>query len=307
MRKTLLTFLLLVAFACGPPSVENPSRKENRFPGGVNVPVVFLVNEWAGKPKILASGWLVEGSSGVIFSAKHFTDEFMGNTIELGGSECKAFIAGKVYDCVVLRVPPLRDVVVMKLKGSFDPNQLPKPYKIATEKVKVGEKLFIQGFHPHPRWVSESNKKEGFHDKFVPIMKFFYEFRLVDPLAQREIVFDSLESKVIITNEHIRINSGHNDPLGDVKYKANEYIKVKTVRNHKFSFGGLSGGVAIRINKNGDKEAVGIVTAEEAVRWDYDKKGKLIDKKIRVSVAELILITPIESVKELYEYARTLR
>lgn len=301
-------FLLsLLLIGCKPSPVENVYRKENRFQGGLNLPVAFLVSEWAGKPRILASGWLIEGSSGVLFSARHFSDAFVDDVVELGGSECKAFMGVRVYDCLVAQVPPLRDAVDLKLKGSFDPGQLPKPYKIATEKAKVGEKLFIQGFHPHPLEITDSNRKDGLNDKLIPILKDFYEFRMADPLVQKEIVFDNLEAKVIGINERIRINSEQHDPLGNLKFEVNEYIKVVTVRNHKFSFGGLSGGVAIRLNSGGEAEAVGIVTGEKPVRFGYDKKGQVIDKTEHIAIYDTILITPIHSVKDLYEYARTLR
>lgn len=307
MRRTVFLLIIVFFWGCQPPPVENVYRKESRFQGGLNVPVAFLVNEWASKPKILASGWLIEDSPGVLFSARHFIDAFMGDVVELGGSECKAFMNGRVYDCLVVQVPALRDAVVLKLKGFSDINQLTKPYKIATEKVKIGETLFVQGFHPHPSEVTRSNAKDGFNDFLVPILKDFYELRVADHFLKREVVFDNLKTRVVSINERLRIATDDYDPLGDIRFRANEFIKVITVRNHKFSFGGLSGGVALRFNSKGEAEAVGIVTAERPVRFEYDKKGQLMNKAEPRAVSDTILITPIHSVKDLYEYAKTLR
>ena len=309
MRPLIKLVLILCIFivGCNAPLVENIYRKKSRFNGGLNVPVACLASEWAGKLRSMGSAWLIDGGNGVLFSAKHVIDVFIGDIIELGGSECKVFMGGKVYDCVVVRVPPLRDAVVIKLKG-FDIKSLPKPYKVAEEKVKIGEKLFIEGFHPHPIEITASNMKDGIKDSLIPILKDFYEFRSADPERQKEISFDSLEAKVVSVDEHIRVNDQEHDALGELKFNVNEYIKVITVRNHKFSFGGLSGGVAVRINSKGEKEAVAIVTAERPVRFEYDKKGQSIDKSVvKIAVFDTILLTPIHSVKELYEDKMILR
>lgn len=297
-------FLALILTACKPPPVENVYRKESRYPGGLNVPVAYLTSEWGGEPRVMASGWLIEGSNGVLSSAKHFSDVFIRSLIELGGGECKSFIASKVYDCIIVQVPPLRDAVILKLLGSLNMAELPKPYKIFMGKLRVGDKLFIQGFHPHPTEITKSNRKDGVIDQVIPILKNFYEVRMADPLEQKEIVFDSLEAKVVDLNFRARVYGEDNSRLGNLRFETNTFIKVITVRNHKFSFGGLSGGVAIKLNEKGEPEAVGIVTAERPVRFEYDKKGQVVDRSVKMAVFDTIMITPITSVKELYEYAR---
>lgn len=307
MRKVLLTFLLLAVSACNSPPVENVYRKESRFPGGLNVPVAFLVNEWGGKPRVLASGWLIDGGNGTLFSARHFTDTFMNDIIELGANECKVFLRGRIYTCITVLVPPLRDAVVLKLFGSFNLEELPKPYKISTTKLAVGDRVFVQGFHPHPFGVTRSNLADGLKDLIVPILKTFYELRGADLSRQKEVVFDSLEAVVVDINAHIKVDHKESDLLEEIKFQANKYIKVVTVRNHKFSFGGLSGGVAIRINDQGVLEAVGIITAERPERLEYDKKGQLEGGSVHEIVSDTLLITPIASVKDLYEYARKKR
>lgn len=297
-------YLFVLVSACNAPSVENVYRKEGRFPGGLNVPVAFLVSEWAGKPRILASGWLIDGGNGTLFSAKHFTDVFMNNTIELGANECKIFLAGKVYTAIVAQVPPLRDAVVLKIIGQFNQSELPKPYKIPTTRVRVGDKVFVQGFHPHPSEVINSNMLDGLNDLIVPILKNFYELREADPSRQREVVFDNIEATVVDINFHAAVENQQTDPLGKFKFKYNEFIKVVTTRNHKFSFGGLSGGVVVKINEKGEPEAIGIVTAESPARYEHMKiPGGMLVRQ----VVDTMDITPIYSVKDLYDYARQMK
>jgi len=304
VRKILPLFLLLAISACNSPPNENSYRKEGNYPSNINVPVAFLVSEWAGKPRVLASGWLIDGGNGTLFSAKHFSDVFVNNIVELGANECKVFLSGKVYSCAVVQVPPLRDAVVLKLLGPFSPEELPVPYKISTTKLKVGDKVFIQGFHPHSSEITKSNMADGLKDVIVPILKTFYDLREADPLKQRETVFDSLEATVVKIDDHVRINHQEDSSLDEVKFKKNEYIKVVTTRNHKFSFGGLSGGVVVRISDKGVPEAVGIVTAERPERLKYNKKGHLEGKPTLEIVSDTIDVTPIYTVKDLYEYAR---
>ena len=299
---------LLLAINCSPPPVENIYRKHGIFPGGINVPVAFLVNEWAGKAKVMGSAWLIDGGNGVLFSAKHVVDAFLNDRIELGGSECKIFLYGRVYDCVVARVPPLRDAVVLKLTSPFNSSELPKPYKIATEKVKIGDKLFIQGLHPHPKEIRDANEREGFKDTVMPIFRTFYELRAGNECVDTEIVFDSLEAKVVELGLHIKIDDQGDSPMDKLKYDANSYFRVETSRNHKFSFGGLSGGGAVRLNKDGEPEAVGIVTAERPVILDYDENGDLVSPcGMPPMVSNTMMITPIESVADETEYARRMR
>ncbi len=307
-----MVLLLFVVSACNPPPVENVYRKENRFPGGVDVPVAFLVSEWAGKPRVMASGWLIDGGNGALFGVKHFTDTFMNRVIELGANECKMFLGVRVYTCFIDQVPPLRDAVVLKILDSFNPSELPKPYKIATTKLKIGDKVFIQGFHPHSSEITESNLTDGFKDLVVPILKTFYELREADFAKQREVVFDNLEGiRVKPDPDFVR-----NDPLLSdedknalLEYENDSYIKVVMKRDHKFSFGGLIGGVAL--NEKG--EAVGIITAQDILRFEYDEDGFLVDPfghaifPIKKQLFNTIYITPIESIIDLYDYARQMR
>ena len=83
MLKFALTSLIFM-FACGPPPAENIYRKERRFPSNVNVPVALVAAEWGGKPRVMGSAWLIEGSRGIfdvkvdgkLVYSKHKTHKF---------------------------------------------------------------------------------------------------------------------------------------------------------------------------------------------------------------------------------------
>lgn len=313
MKRISLTLLAVFVLGCDSPPVENLYRKERRFPGGLNVPVALIAAEWGGKPRVMGSAWLIDGGRGTLFTAKHVTDTFMNNTIELGANECKVFLNGKVYGCVVVQVPPLRDAVVLKIIGSFGLAELPTSYKISTTKLDVGDKIYIQGFHPHPSEITKSNRADGLEDLVVPILETFYELREADPSRQKEIVFDNLEGKRVKSDpDSIRNNLflDGEQKKALLQYENNSYIKVVTIRDHKFSFGGLSGGVAL--NEKG--EAVGIITAQDPFRLEFDKDGFFFDPfggglmvTVKKQHFDIIYVTPIESVKDLYDYARQVR
>ena len=312
MRKILSTFLLLAVTACNPPPADNIYRKEGRFPGGLNVPVSLIVIEWGGKIRVMGSGWLIDGGGGAQFSAKHVTDALMNSPIELGVNECKVFLGGRVYTCFVDRVPSERDAIVLKMFDHINLAELPAPYKIAATKLKVGDKVFVQGFHPHPKEIRDEDEKEGFKDFVVPILKTFYELREADPLRQTEVVFDNLEGRRVKPDlDSIRSNPllRNEEKKALLEYENDSYIKILMARDHKFSFGGLSGGVAL--NEKG--EAVGIITAQNPLRFEYDKDGFSIDPfghltiTIKKQLFDTIYVTPIESVKDLYDYARQIR
>lgn len=296
---------MVFAAACGPPPVENIYRKGGYFPDGLNVPVAPLVIEWAGKVRVMGSAWLIEGGEGVLFSAKHVTDALMGGQIELGGRECKIFLNSSAYDCIVVRVSPHKDAVVLKLASPFKSSELPKPYKIGTEGVRVGDWVSIQGFHLHPKEIRDANEREGFKDTVIPIFRTFYGLRFGNECVDTEVVFDSIRARVTGSDIHIQVDDQENNPMGKLKYAVNTYFGVTTLRNHKFSFGGLSGGVVFRSSEGGEPEVVGIITAEKPVKLEYDKEGNLISPcGMPPMVADTIMVTPIESVTDLIEYAK---
>lgn len=309
----ILALCFLILTSCKPPQEEkNTFRGEGRFEGGLDVPVAFLVNELAGQPRIMASGWLIEGSKGILFSAKHFTDDFMGKTIELGGGECKAFIKNMVLDCSVLQVPPIRDAVVLELRGpQAYLDLLPKPYQISYEKINYGDTLVIQGLHPHPLLISELNEVEGFKDYSIPILRDYYGIRMADPVQKNEVVFDGLKGRVVKPDPVAVLRNpllNDEEKKAMLQYENDSYIKVVMARDHKFSFGGLSGGVVL---KNG--KAVGVITAQDPFRFELDKRGFFSVPglgrvaNIKAQHFDVIYITPVGSVRELAEYGKRVR
>ncbi len=309
--KVCLILASLILSSCGPPPVENPYRKEMRYEGqSFDVPVGFLTSEWHGQVRILASGWLIEGGEGTLMSAKHFSDAFMKDLLDLGPSECKAFLNRKVYSCFAIRVPSVRDAVVLKL---LDYGKEPVgAYRISLSKPKIGDKLHIQGFHPHPPEIIESNLKDGFKDVQIPILKNFYELRGKQLKNTGEVVFDNLAATVIKPDPGALINNRlllPEEKRESLKYENDSYIKVLMDHDHKFSFGGLSGGVAL----NDSGEAVGVITAQDILRFDSEEK-KSKDEHHNFSIItrknqkfDIIYITPIGSVMDIVNYARLTR
>lgn len=311
MLVSLFVLLVSISASCKPAPVENVYRKEGRFPDGVNAPVAPLAVEWAGKMRTMGSAWLIEGSRGKLFTATHVVDGFFRRQVSMGGRECKIFLDGRAYDCVVDRRAPLSDAAVLRIVSQYELAELPRPYKIALEEAKVGDEVFIMGFHPHPREITEANERDGFSDRTVPIFRTFYEQRFGNRCSASEVVFDVLKAKVVGINEPVDFGEEERkkDPLGELKYSVNMYFSVETERNHKVSFAGLSGGMAVRLDKESESwEVVGLITAENPLELEYDESGALISPCGKSGViADTLWVTPIAAVMDLVEYARQIR
>ncbi len=253
---------------------------------------------------VLASGFVVDRQKGIFMTAKHFTDAVEGS----GSDSFKLFTNGMAYDAYVMKVPPLRDAALVRLEGKFDPKDISAPYHLASVPLKKGDTVFFQGMHPHPCPVRNSNAADGFPDIIVPILKDYYGIMMRDCLHESEIVFDDLESNVVDLNSHILLNAAEKDAkLGRILYDANFYYRLKTKRNHKFSFGGLSGGPAL----NAKRELVGLNTAEEAARFKFTpepQKEKNSSAGIKIEkVEDTLFITPIGTVQDLFDYAKSVK
>ncbi|MEK9180449.1 MAG: hypothetical protein AAB897_03495 [Patescibacteria group bacterium] len=289
IRVLLLIAVLISATACG--KTPEPRRKSYNHTWPQR-PVALVVAEWNGRPYIIASAFSID-ESGRFFTAKHFTDELFS----LGIETCTLFYNGSVYEASVAKIPPLRDAAALTINGKFDPSPYPMPYKRTARKLKVGEKVFIEGFHPHPFYIREANAAEGFPDTVISILKDYYGIEMHDKNRESEIVSDRLEARVLATREKIKL-AGKDDEWGKVKDDINYYIKVKTDRNHKFSFGGLSGGPVT----NGRGELIGLITAEQVVRMEFDDRGMLINPFAAQfkAVSDTTYVTPIEEILDLY-------
>lgn len=315
MRKILpLIFLFCgLLIACNPPPElnRNEYREENRFPQDFKGTGAYLVLEWNGKsPHIMASGNLINREKGIFRTAKHFTDAFGS----LGVDYCKVFFNGKVYRATLIRVPPIRDAALIKLLPPFDVDDFPELLPVASEMPKLGDKIYVQGFHPHAYSIRQANKTEGFPDKEINIFETYYGQVVKDLSKESQVVFDNLEGIRVMPNLEAILK---NKLLDDEQKKAylelenDRYIKVLTARDHKFPFGGLSGGVAL----NDKGEAFGVITAQDIFRFELDEHGLFsMPGGGEVSVIEIkkqfwdtIYITPLDSIKELDEYVKDIR
>ncbi|MDP3792959.1 MAG: hypothetical protein Q8Q89_04525 [bacterium] len=316
MRKFSLGFLPVLIFcaiyssACDPPpdANRNEYREESRFPQDFKTTGAYLVLEWNGrKPWVMASGNLVDREKGIFRTAKHFTDEFG----KLGLDYCKVFFNGKVYRANLVRVPPLRDAALIKIFSSFSPDDFPKLLPVAKEIPKFGDKIYIQGFHPHLYKIRKINEEEGFSDKMVPIFETYYGVVDKDLNRETQVVFDDLEGRVIRPDpesvfKNKFLTAEQKKDLLEVEN--DKYTKVLMKRDHKFSFGGLSGGVAL----NDRGEIVGVITAQNPLKFEYDKhgfffipgEGQVEITEIKKQLWDTIYITPINSIKDLNEYIK---
>ena len=312
MIRKIFPVIFLCLSACSPPPDPNRNeyRTENRYPQDFKTTGAFLVLERNGKsPEIMASGNLADKKKGIFRTAKHFTDEFGA----LGVEYCKVFFNGKVYKANLVRVPPIRDAALIRLVPPFSSDDFPDPIPIASEMPKIGDKVYIQGFHPHAYKIRQENKEEGFLDKEVNIFETYYGQVTKDMERESQVVFDNLEGRVVKSDpDAVRKNSHlkEEEKASLLSLEDGSYMKILTIRDHKFSFGGLSGGIAL--NEKG--EAVGEITAQDISRFEYDERGQFIPELGNVTITSIkdqlfdtMYVTPLDSIKELEEYIKNLR
>ncbi len=232
-----------IVTGCGPPGSNlNIYQEAKRYQQNTNVREALFIRERNGTPFILASAFLIDKQKGRFASAKHFVGS------ESDG-QCKIFFNGHVYDGFLLNLPPITDLAIVQILGSFDTKSFPEPYKIA-EYVNVGDKIFVRGIHPHPLTL-QKNKI------ILPIFRDYYGL----VRNGNEFVFDDLGGKITklnvpIQNKRIR---GSPETLAEV---TNLYTELKTTEEHRLSidrgFGGLSGGPTV----NERNELVGVNSNE---------------------------------------------
>ncbi len=311
MRRLCFALCLLVLFACNAPPELNKNKyhEENIFPQDFKNTEAYLVLEWNGKkPWIMASGSLRNKEKGIFSTAKHFTDEFG----RLGLDYCKVFFNGKVYKARLVQVPAIRDAALIRLIPPFSSNDFPEPLPIASESPKMGDKIYAEGFHPHTYDIRKQNKAEGFPDKEVDILETYYGQITKDLSKESQVVFDNLEGTRVKPDPKLLIqnpNLSDEQKKGMLEYENDRYIKVLTARDHRFSFGGLSGGAAV----NNNNEIVGVITAQDVFRFEFDEKGFFFDpgvglvKEIKKQLFDTIYVTPTDSIKDLEEYAKNIK
>lgn len=293
MNKLFWVLISSLIISCGP----SPKKAENNGCGERTVPpqdfktdVAWIVMEWNCKPGGYGSGFLIDREHGAFYTNKHVVNEFNG----YGKGSHKIYFNGKFYNAEVVKVPPLRDAAIVRITDKFDPSEFPEPAPIAKQKVKVGDMVVNEGFHVHPYLTVESNKGQGYEERIVPIWDKYYNLGTKNIEKRTVIVFERIKGRVFKTDQAGEL--GDRTMIGEARELANTYIMVKADKDHKLSFGGLSGSVV----KNTKGEIVGIHSM--GPNEEFEKAEKIGDVQYLNRVYKTFGFIPIESVVDLKQY-----
>lgn len=272
MKKLAYVLCLFMFVSCVQPQKEKSGNTyQQNFKSGIAV----FIRERNGQPVKLASAFLIDKQRGVFASAKHFVG------IESDG-RAKIFFNGKVYNGFLLKLPAITDLVLIGIDGRFNPAEFPEQLKIA-EKITKGEKVFVQGIHPHKL---DKNSEQKTALIYTGLYRMTWQ--------KEDCIFDSLEAEIIKTDGEIA-NKSINGESQEFPI-SNTFIELKTANDHKFSFAGLSGGPTV----NAVGEVVGVNSNEKpAVQADVteDEDNKQIKIKISVSWNTMNIVPATELVK----------
>lgn len=238
MRKILPFLFLFVLIACGPPKDHLTDYQKTRtYPieGKCVEPVAAVVIERNGRfdvQRATGSASLEIKETGIFSTANHvvFLD-----------TEYKLFFCGRVYKARRILDPGISDVGFLKITDSFDPATFPEPYELA-ESVQRGEPVFIRGIHMHPEKLQEG--KIIHH-----IVREYYG--LTDTA---EFVYDDLSALITEKDVLIPNSSFENQEMGGLGDVVLNNFSARAIHDHKFSFGGLSGGPTV--NRMGQKVGI---------------------------------------------------
>lgn len=299
----LLCFIFVFSCRSGNNSV-NVENKSRTYPCSrdLKTDVAWIVLEWNGKPVYggYGSGFLIDKEKGGFFTNKHVSDMFDA----LGKGSHKIFFNCEVYNAKIVKTSSLADAALVQITDTFNPLNFLDPAPFSKEKAKIGGKIIVEGFHPHPYWIRESDKEEGYKFPLTHIYKDYYNLGTKNLEKEQEVVFEKLEAVITAIDQKFKIKGQGSGIVQGLRESANLYIEIQTTKNHKFPFSGLSGTV-VR-NKKG--ETVGIFTAGPEVEYDPETKKELPDGSfLAKQVFRTAYITPIESVKDLRLYLESKR
>ena len=300
LQIPLILLCFIFIFSCRPGKNNANTEKNPRTypcPQGLKTDVAWIVLEWNGKPVYggYGSGFLIDKAKGAFFTNKHVSDMFDA----LGKGSHKIFFNCKVYNVKIVKTSLLADAALVQITDPVGSSGLPDPAPFAKEKVKIGDEVVIEGYHLHPYFVRMSDEEEGYEFPLIPIFKNYYNLGTKNLGKEQEIVFEKLEATVTATDQKIKVEGQGEGIAQGIREDMNLYIEIKTTKDHKFPFGGLSG-TAVK-NKKG--EIIGIFTAGPQLEFDPETKEELPDGPVSIKrVFKTALLTPIESVENLISY-----
>ncbi|OGM99475.1 MAG: hypothetical protein A3B91_04165 [Candidatus Yanofskybacteria bacterium RIFCSPHIGHO2_02_FULL_41_29] len=298
LKRLLAIVLLLVwVIGCGP-KVEKVSGcgRSNTYDQNFKSDIAWVVLEWNCKPYGYGSGFLIDKEKGAFYTNKHVSNMFDA----LGKGSHKIFFNGKVYNAAIVRPHLLVDVALVKITDSFDFSEFPDTAPIADSEPITGDSVWIEGLHPHPLNVREADEADGFKFLALSVYKDHYRLSSKENEDKTEIVFEKFEALIEVADTNIKIGGQGQSMVQDIRNLSNLYMGIRTKKDHRFPFGGLSGTVV----RNSKGETVGIMTGE-STEADYDKdkvqplgNGYFVAER----VYKMAAITPIKAVNDLKKY-----
>jgi hypothetical protein len=302
LMQAFFLFTTILFYGCYPFSgvdvTESSFGEQKTYSQDFVSDIAWIPVEWNGKlihSSGYGSGFLVNKDEGLFFTNKHVSDVFDS----LGQGSQQIFFNGVVYSAKFERALQLVDTALVRIDETFNSSDFPDPLPFATEELMIGDKVFVEGFHPHPYMIRLSDKNDGIEFPLLSIFKDYYRMGTIHLEREREVVFEKLEAEVTELDKKISINNGERYSLvQDLRNRTNLYVEIRTLKDHKFSFGGLSGTRVV----NENNEIVGIFAAGPTMEIDPDTVQELPGgARISEIVHKTAYIIPIQYVEELMQ------
>ena len=294
MKKTyyygFIVIFCFLALACVPQLNKKVNCGVSTYSQNLKTDVAWIVLEFNCRPMGWGSGFLVDKEKGIFRTNKHVSDMF--NT--LGPGSHKMFFNGKIYNVEIIKTSLLVDTALVRITDSFNSFDFPEPKKFSETKARIGDRVLIEGLHVHPYRIRESDEADGFKFAVIPIFRDIYRISALDLDKEVEVVFERLEAEVTTLDKKIEVEGQGSGTAQNLRSVSNVYIEIKTIKDHKFPFGGLSGTVV----RNSKLETLGIFTA--GPEQEYDPIAESQDGFVLLKqVHRTAYITPIEAVEDL--------